>query len=727
MSSHPPAPSAGFFKSLTRAALAVCAALLCAAHAAAQGGPVLITEANSTRAVALESVALLRDPFPVDAPSRVGTPDGRTRVTLFAMNVELYAGEGPNAFVAEAEDAARRVHRLTVEAVRPVPGFEGITQLTLRLDEPLRNAGDVLVRVSLRGMTSNRVRISVGRVGGGPPDAAGSVPTPAPATPPAPRPRLVPDPYTGPASAADTVRFLEQATWGPTQSEVERVRAMGLRAFLDEQFALPASSYPTLPLVHTDVNQNCLGDDRHECLRDNYTMFPLQTRFFRNAFYRPDQLRQRTSFALHQLLVVSGKELNQASYMATYLQVLDRNAFGNFRQLLFEVTLNAAMGDFQNTANNTKERPNENFAREFLQLFTVGPDLLNMDGTPKLDLRGNRVPTYDQRTVVNFARVFTGWHFAPHPLNSQGVLNFHDPMVAREELHETGAKTLLNGVVLPAGRSSLQDLNDAIDNAFNHPNTPPFVSKRLIRHLVTSNPSPAYVERVARVFANNCAGFYPDSNCTGERGDLKATVRAVLLDPEARGDFKTDPSYGRLREPAQLIAGLGRALPARGVQSAQNPSGESDGVINHLSVRMQQDVFKPPTVFGYFPAEYDIPSADNLKGPEFGGMSSSTALARVDFISQMFSRFGVERFQTPDIVDGTFFSYSALMPLADDPPRLVALLDALFLHGTMSPEMRAAVIQGVEAVPTSNRNYLRDRTREALFLVLSSPQYQIQR
>ncbi|HYO62875.1 MAG TPA: DUF1800 family protein, partial [Pyrinomonadaceae bacterium] len=529
MSNHPPAPSASFCKSLTRAALAVCAALLCAAQASAQGGPVLITEANSTRAVALESVALLRDPFPVDAPSRVVATDRRTRVTLFAMNVDLYAGEGPNAFVAEAETAARRVHRLTVEAVRPVPGFEGITQLTLRLDDSLRDAGDVLVRVSLRGMTSNRVRLAVGRAGGGPPDDAGSLPTPAPAVPPAPRARLTPDPYTGPASAADTVRFLEQATWGPTQGEVERVRAMGLRAFLDEQFALPASSYPTLPLVHTDVNQNCLTGDRHACLRDNYTMFPLQTRFFRNAFYSPDQLRQRTSFALHQLLVVSGKELNQASYMAAHLQVLDRNAFGNFRQLLFETTLNAAMGDFLNTANNTKERPNENFAREFLQLFTVGPDLLNTDGTPRLDLHGNRIPTYDQRTIVNFTRVFTGWHFAAHPLNSQGVLNFHDPMVAREELHDTGAKTLLNGTVLPAGRTSLQDLNDAIDNAFHHPNTPPFVSKRLIRHLVTSNPSPAYVERVARVFANNCAGFYPDSACAGERGDLKATVRAMLL------------------------------------------------------------------------------------------------------------------------------------------------------------------------------------------------------
>ncbi|HYN84020.1 MAG TPA: DUF1800 family protein, partial [Pyrinomonadaceae bacterium] len=226
---------------------------------------------------------------------------------------------------------------------------------------------------------------------------------------------------------------------------------------------------------------------------------------------------------------------------------------------------------------------------------------------------------------------------------------------------------------------------------------------------------------------NNCAGFYPDSNCTGERGDLKATLRAILLDPEARGDFKTDPSYGRLREPAQLIAGLGRAVRAVGATWPGNPSGESDGVVNHLSVRMQQDVFRPPTVFGYFPAEYDIPGAGELKGPEFGGMSSSTALARVAFVAQMFYHGGVQRFTTPDIASGTFLNHSAFTPLAADPPRLVAALDALFLHGTMSPEMRAAVLQGVEAVPVSNPNHLRDRTREALFLVLSSPQYQIQR
>jgi hypothetical protein len=273
----------------------------------------------------------------------------------------------------------------------------------------------------------------------------------------------------------------------------------------------------------------------------------------------------------------------------------------------------------------------------------------------------------------------------------------------------------------------LQDLNDAIDNAFRHPNAAPFVAKRLIRHLVTSNPSPAYVERVARVFANNCAGFYAEPSCTSERGDLKAMLRAILLDPEARGDFKTDPSYGRLREPVQFIAAIGRAFPARGTQWSGNPLGESDGVVNPLSERMEQSVFRPPTVFGYFPAEYDVPGADNLKGPEFGLMSSSTGLARVSFAAKMFYHNGVPRFDTIDVDAGTFFSHIALQPLAADPPQLIAALDRLLFHGTMSAEMSDALRQAIEAVPTSNPNHLRERTRAAVFLVVSSPQYQVQR
>lgn len=689
------------------------------------GGPVLLTEANSTRAIALESLTFLRDPFLV-VSSSVLSSDKRTRITVFAMNVDLYAGEAANTFTAEAEASGRRIFPLKVESVGSVPGFEGLTQITIRLDELMGDAGDVLLRISLHGMTSNRVRIAVGHHGGGPPDDQGAIPTPAPETPPAPRPVATPNPYTGPAVSADTVRLLEQATWGPTNAEVVRVRAMGFRAYLNEQFAAAASSYPTMTLMPLDSNQGCQGADVHNCLRDNYSMYPLQTRFYKNAFYKPDQLRQRVAFALHQIVTVSGRDMNQASWMVPYLQTLDRNAFGNFRTLLFEITVNAAMGEFLGTAGNNKQNPNENFARELLQLFSVGQDLLNADGTPQLDAAGNRIPTYDQATITNFARVFTGWNFALPPAGSHGVLNFIDPMVARELSHDTGAKMLLNGTALPPNQTALQDLNAAIDNVFNHPNTGPFISKRLIRQMVTSNPSPAYVERVAAVFANNCTGFYPDSPCTSARGDLRAVVRAILLDPEARGDFKTDPDYGRLREPVLFISNICRAFDAKGIGPGPNNTVESDGHLNPQSVGMGQDVFRPATVFGYFPSEYNVPGA-GLKGPEFGILSSSTSLMRASFGATMAFR-GIERsIFNNDTPNGTFINLSSIQPLAGDPAQLMGALDALLMHGTMSPTVRDAITQAILAVPTSDPNHLRNRSQSALYLVITSPQYQVQR
>jgi hypothetical protein len=705
-------------------ALTACYGLGFAQSGGGPVGPVLLTEANSTRAIALESLTLLREPFPVVSPSLLSS-DRRTRITVFAMNLDLYAAEGAKAFTAEAEASGRRIFPLRVESVGLVPGFEGLTQITIPLDDLMRDAGDVLLRISLRGMTSNRVRIAIGHQGGGPPDDQGAIPTPAPETPPTPRPVVTPNPYTGPATSADTVRLLEQATWGPTNAEVARVRAIGFRAYLDEQFAAPVSSYPTMPLMPVDGNQGCQGVDLRVCLRDNYSMYPLQNRFFKNAFYKPDQLRQRVAFALHQILTVSGKDMNQASWMVPYLQTLDRNAFGNFRTLLLEMTVNPAMGEFLGTAGNTKQNPNENFAREVLQLFSVGPDLLNADGTPQLNAAGNRIPTYDQATITNFARVFTGWDLALPPAGTQGVLNFIDPMVAFESNHDTGAKILLNGSALPPGQTALQDLNAAIDNIFNHPNTGPFISKRLIRELVTSNPSPAYVERVAGVFANNCAGFYPDSSCTGARGDLRAVVRAILLDPEARGDFKTDPDYGRLREPVLFLSNICRAFDAKGIGPGINNIVESDGHLNPQSVVMGQDVFLPATVFGYFPAEYNLPGA-SLKGPEFGILSSSTSLMRAGVAAQLTFR-GISMWYDADTPNGTLINLTPIQPLAADPAQLVGSLDALFMHGTMSPNVRDAITRAIMVVPSSDPNYLRNRTQSAVYLVLTSPQYQVQR
>src|SRR5439155_361057 len=306
--------------------------------------------------------------------------------------------------------------------------------------------------------------------------------------------------------------------------------------------------------------------------RDNYSNYLLQLHFFSNALSGQDQLRQRVAFALGQILVTSAVDVPLPSWMRGYQQLLYAEAFGNFRQLLYDVTLNPAMGRFLNMVNNRcqtgtppdanicrnglKSQPNENYAREILQLFSIGTFLLNQDGTRQVDASGNPIATYDQNTVEQFARVFTGWVLAPAlagPSEVGGTVpNYRDPMVVhkdsqgREDYHDQGAKTLLNGVQLSAGQSTDQDLNAAIDNIAYHPNVAPFISKQLIQHLVTSNPTPAYVARIAAVFA---AGRNSPTQ-------LYEVARAIVLDPEARGDFKdpaSEPQYGKLREPVQFI------------------------------------------------------------------------------------------------------------------------------------------------------------------------------
>jgi uncharacterized protein (DUF1800 family) len=284
-----------------------------------------------------------------------------------------------------------------------------------------------------------------------------------------------------------TVRFLEQATFGPTPGLIAYVRHVGFEAYLHEQFAARRHGHPDLGLWPSTPPATCDA----VCQRDNYSMYPLQRRFFQNALTRHDQLRQRVAFALNQIFVISGAhpELRLPSRMQPYLDVLDQHAFGSFRELLTDITLNAGMGRYLDMVDNHRSAPNENYARELLQLFSIGVNMLNDDGTPRLDAAGAEIPTYDQATITAFARVFTGWTFAPSPV--AGVTNYAAPMVpAAAGAHDTDPKTLLNGVTLPGGRDAITDLHDALDNVFAHPNVAPFISKNLIQHLVTSNPSP---------------------------------------------------------------------------------------------------------------------------------------------------------------------------------------------------------------------------------------------
>ncbi len=732
MTNNPLCSGTPFFRLLC-AALFLCCSSAFTLAGAATGGMVLLTEPASTRAIALESTTLVGEPFRLTTPVPFGT-DNRTRLILFAMNLDLLAGESAKALSADAEDAAKNRYVLTVEDVRPVPGFEWMSAITVRLANNMGDPGDVLLRINLHGVASNRVRVAIGHKGGGPPDDAGSLPTPAPSIAPQPTPTPTPNPYTGAATTPDTVRFLEQATWGPTNAEVARVQAMGFRAFLNEQFNAPTanpakgSDYPDLVFPLDDQNQQCpTGPTQAECNRDNYTMYPLQRTFFTNALYTQGQLRQRVAFALHQIFVVSGRELNRPSWITIYLQALDRNAFGNFRTLLQDITLNPSMGEYLDMRLSTRTNPNENFAREILQLFSIGVDELNLDGTPKLDTQGTRIPSYSQDTVNEFTRVFTGWNLAP--IIATGITNYRDPMIPRTgNNHDTGSKTLLNGVVVPAGQTTTQDLNAALDNIFNHPNVGPFIGKQLIQHLVTSNPSPAYVERVAAAFNNNCAGLYPE-NCTSARGDMKATVRAILLDPEARGDVKTAPTYGKLREPVQYINNVLRAFNVKSFDKTTT----SDGVLGLRSSTdfpntMDQPVFLPATVFSYYTPDYEVPGA-RILGPAFGILSTSTTLRRVNFINSIVYSGVSPSTTSTDRPRGTSLDLSALEALASNPEQLMSALDSLLMHGTMpmGSQMRTSIINAISTIPTTDSAFARKRTQMAVYLVATSSQYQVQR
>jgi len=514
---------------------------------------------------------------------------------------------------------------------------------------------------------------------------------------------------------------------------------MGFRAYLDEQFSLPSTGFPDLPFPLDDQNAACPTSNPSDpnynqanCNRDNFSMYPIQRTLFTNALTGQDQLRQRVVFALHQILVVSGRDITRPSWMTTYLQALDRNAFGSFRTLLNDTTLNPGMGDYLDMRVSTRTNPNENFAREVQQLFSLGVTELNIDGTPKLDAQGVPIPTYTQTTVNEFTRLFTGWNFAA-PI-SAGVTNWRDPMVPRGGTnHDVGSKTLLKGGTVAActgtnAACAQSDLTAGLDNIFNHPNVGPFIGKQLIQHLVTSNPSPAYVERVARVFNNDCDALYPLQGCTSSRGNLKAVVQAILLDPEARGDLKTSPNYGKLREPVQLIASVLRGFDAKSFDKTST----SDGVLASRSATdfpssMDQDLFRPVTVFSYYQPGYVVPGAQIL-GPAFGILSTTTTLRRANFVNVMVYT-GVTASAPPgtDRPRGTSLDLSPLEALASNPDQVLDRLNSLSLHGTMSDQMRTSIRTAMNAIPTSDVNFARKRAQVAVYLTVTSSQFEVQR
>ena len=515
-------------------------------------------------------------------------------------------------------------------------------------------------------------------------------------------------------SVADTVRLLEQSSFGPTPEAVERVRRQGHAAYLDEQFRLVVSRMPELPVVDNDVNKQCaLGELGRLCRREHYSQFMLQTRFFQNALNQPDQLRQRVAFALGQIFVVSARRNNRAYAMARYQQMLLDSAFGNYRDLLEKVTLSPMMGQYLDMANNERldprrgVPPNENFAREVLQLFSVGLVQLQADGTARRGADARPLPTYGPQEIAEFARAFTGWTYAARPDVKPQRRNpgyFDSPLVPVADMHDAGPKRLLQGQQIAGSADPRAELAQVLDNIFQHPNVGPFIGRRLIQNLTTSHPTPAYIGRVARVF---------DNNGLGVRGDLRAVVRAILLDPEARGDTPSSAQFGKLREPVLYVTGVMRALGAR-----------SDGVdlIGQSSV-MEQNVFVAPTVFNFFPPDYEL-TGSGMNAPELAIVDSNTSLKRTDFAWRLIFGRPVPLDPTLPGAVGTQLSLAAWEPLAGEPGRLVDGLGSVLLHASLAATSRQAIVGAVAAVPAANPA---QRVKTAAYLMVAGPHYQVQR
>jgi uncharacterized protein (DUF1800 family) len=525
-------------------------------------------------------------------------------------------------------------------------------------------------------------------------------------------------PGASPVADADAYRLLKQATFGPNEALMNQVKNMGVAAWVDAQLNLPQASFmPPLPFYPTTAPTACTNDGvsgspAQICARDNYSLFQVQLKFTQNALKQPDQLRQRVAFALSQILVTSGADSSIMPYgMAKYQQLFLDYAFGNYKDLLTAVTLSPVMGDYLNMANSNKPdaargiSANENYAREIMQLFTIGLYELNLDGTMKKDSSGNFIPTYSQTTVENLARVFTGWTY-PGVGGAQPVRNnpayFEYPMLPVESNHDTASKTLINGFVVPAGQTAAQDLSMAISHLFSHPNVAPFISKQLIQKLVTGDPSPAYVERVAAVFNNNGAGV---------RGDLKAVVRAILLDGEARGPIKTSPGYGKLKEPVLAYLSAYRGL-----------GGVNDGVwVRSQYSAAGQDLFRAPTVFNYYVPDNAISSGK--LGPEFEILTSTTAFARANTLNNVvYVNYSADA--TVLGSTGTAVDWMPWQALASNPAALVDKMSWVFTAGSLSASAQAAIVAQVSAIAA---NDTLNRVRSAAYLVLTSSHFNVDR
>lgn len=500
---------------------------------------------------------------------------------------------------------------------------------------------------------------------------------------------------------AQASRFLAQATLGANWEEIQRVTGMGYAAWLEEQFERPIGYHQ--PYLDQRTQLGLEVDAEHR-----------RWSWWQQVMQGPDPLRQRIALALSEHFVVSdnlGQVGDNPRGLANYYDTLLAHAFGNYRDLLLDVTLHPIMGIYLSHLKNEKSDPaqgrfpDENYAREIMQLFSIGLFRLQPDGTFVLSGAGQPIPTYDNDDITEFAKIFTGLSFAgaDHDFH-QGQELWTAPMRMYPAFHEPGPKHLLRGRYVPAGQAAMQDIEDAIDNLFEHPNVGPFVARRLIQRLVSSNPSPDYIRRVSTAFADNGSGV---------RGDMQAVISAILLDPEARSwPDNGEIHRGMLRESFLRRVHLARAFDAANLAFSYPIS---DG---GAPVAFSQRPLSSPTVFNFFLPDHQPmgPIAEaGLVAPEFQIITAVTAITSANSLRQQ-----VDHVMNNDS-DDTFevrLDLTDEIALAPDVRSLIDRLDLILMYGNMSGPMRQVLIQALSQLGDPQ-----ERAQMALHLIAISPEY----
>jgi len=535
----------------------------------------------------------------------------------------------------------------------------------------------------------------------------------------------------------ETSRFLAQATFGTDLEYIKTVAEGTFEDWIDAQFDTDSESLGEQ--VQTVYDQAKAMYVANGGIADDY--FGPYSLHFNYAWWQAnigneDLLRQRVALALSEFIIISSESAlgDYGVGLGDYYDVLKDNAFGNYRDLLLDMTLHPMMGGYLSHYNNPRSfpdeniHPDENFAREIMQLFTIGLYEMNQDGSYQLDNNGDRVPTYDNNDIKEFAKIFTGLGPAEVMDNPWGVTarfgaGFYFavkdvPMKMYDEWHQPGSKNLLNNFVVPSGQSGMKDIEDAIDNLFNHPNVAPFVATRLIQQLVKSNPSSAYVSRVSQAF----------NNTNGVRGDMKAVVKAILLDPEARNcSWIDNPSHGKLIEPMLRCFNVTRQLDL---------DSEDDIYWNvgwNFFNATRQLPLASPSVFNFYPPDY-VPNADftdaNLVGPEFKIHNSASAIAFVNEVDYWTYPQYYSVLNTWELgIEGVSLDFEGLKYYAKDSEVLINQLDKLFTRGQLSNETRQLMKEAIDGLTASNvgDEYDQYRVKMALYLILVSPDYAILR